>query len=208
MVNQQHATAVHRMSHRAQPSHRIPRVAAALGGLVILAMYLFHAWWVSPEHRIVQFLAAGQRGDAAAMLSLAAPEEVQRLGLTPAKYAAMLADAARAPGGIRLGDLKEWVPLGDAQHRYNRWGKTSLYAANRAPLLDSRGKSAELDVIAYNTDGGWKIGASEFLYLVLCRRQGDDQFRKERYAALCQRYGIPAELYWADKGEWESISGP
>src|SRR5438552_4331990 len=144
MASQQYATAIDRMSRRAQRSRRILGVAAALGGLAILAMYLLHAWWASPEHRIAQFLAAGQRGDAAAMLSLAEPEEVHRLGLTPAKYAAMLADAARSPGGIRLGDLKEWGSLGDAQQRYNRRAGVSLCGANGVPLLDFWGKPAVL----------------------------------------------------------------
>ena len=176
---------------------------ASAGLLVIL--YALRAWWLSPEHRIHQFVTAGHRGHLAGMLSLADPEEVKRLGLTDDKFAAMLAEAAMAPVGVSLGERLRWEDVGEPQNLYNRWAWVSLRDRRGAPLLDTRGGPAELSVIAYNCDAGWRISPSKFLYTVLATRQGME-LRKERYAALCLRDGVPPEFYWPEKGEWERVS--
>lgn len=197
----------HPVSRRMSPSRPAPRarrVLLLLGlGIALAATFFLYGWWVSPEHRLQQFVSAGRRGDTAAMLSLADPKEVKRLGLTPEKFAAMLAEAARAPRGVLLGKIR-WEPLDKETKRYFHLVSVPLLGRDGAPLPDTKGKPAELAVEAYNTDRGWKVSASKFLYMTLIARHGME-FRKERYAALCRRYGTPPEFYWPSKGEWERI---
>jgi hypothetical protein len=88
--------------------------------------------------------------------------------------------------------------LGERQHRFNRWAWVTLLDRTGKVLLAPNGQRVKLAVIADNTDQGWKISPSKFLFGVLASRQGMEG-RKERYAALCEGYGVLPEFYWPEK---------
>jgi hypothetical protein len=166
--------------------------------LAILALgHLLHRWWVSPEHRIARFAGALRGGSMAGLLSLADPVEAQRVGLTPEKLKAMLADAAGAPDGVDA-DAPYFHPLPAPQSGYNRWGDVTLRTRSGSRLFP-------VVVQAYNTDAGWKVSVTKFVYAVLVARSGM-AYRKERYAALCVRHGVAPEFYWPETGRWETVS--
>jgi hypothetical protein len=176
--------------------------AAAVVGLVAAAA--LYGWWNSPEHRIQQFASAVGRGDWAGMLSLMDATEVQRLGLTPTKMQAMLADAVESPEGITLGDLR-WYLLNDGQSLYNRMATAKLYSKNGSPLADARRHQQEVFVEAYNTDAGWKIGGSKFIATVLIHRPG---YVVGGYRALCLRHSVQPEVFSPENGTWQEATGP
>ena len=181
---------------------RVPTRLVWAGSVVaIVAAVKFCSWWASPEHRIEQFVASAQRGDAAGMLSLMDAKEVEHLNLTPQKLEEMIADAAGSPGGVAIKELS-WEPLNEKQSLYNRWGRLTLTAKDGRPLTGARGGPLKLIVEAYNTDAGWKIGGSNFLVSVLAERTGY-AFRRGYYAALCARHAVPAEVFSPERASWE-----
>jgi hypothetical protein len=186
--------------------------AAALIGLALtvgragIGSAVFHGEarlpWTSPERRIEQFVAAAARDDPAAMLALADPAEVKRLGLTPAKLRSMLMDAAGSTTPVRLGTPRP-EPLNPRQSRFNRWANVAIQDPYGVP---ARGIGSPT-IQAYTTDSGWRIGISNFLYGVDVARNGMAG-RKLRYAALCVRHGVAAELLWTDNAQWERLPVP
>lgn len=182
---------------------RAPRqflgLALALG---IVAGIKLNAWLRSPERKLQQFAGNIQQGDAAGMLALMDRAEVERLGLTPGKLAAMLADAAGSPAGVTVTEFR-WEPLNEEQSLYNRWATLTLKSRDGRPLKDARAATLKVIVQAHNTDDGWKIGGSNFIVAVLAARTGF-AFRRGYYAALCARHGVPPEVLAPENGTWET----
>jgi hypothetical protein len=177
--------------------------------LVIAAIVLVSRaciWWVSPEHRIEQFIG-GVNGDAAhVLIGLADPQEVARVQLTEPKLARMLADLTSTPGGVRVGSLR-WEELNEQQVLYNRWGEVQLQDAQGRPVTDYRGRSAKLMVEAYNTDAGWKIGLTNFLLGVIVARHGLKGMG-QRYWELTRPHQVLPAVFNPSTAEWTDMSPP
>lgn len=165
-----------------------------------------HLWWTSPERRMYDFARAVERGDAVAMLTLAARKETTRLEITPQKLRAMLRDAARSPGGIVLRRPTP-IALNRRQYRYNRWIEFDLRSPAGEPLLSENGSAARVAIQAYNTDDGWRIGLSSFLFALVRRRSmpGEGGYRK-RYVALCAAHGVAPERFETEDATWKNLS--
>lgn len=157
--------------------------------------------WITAERRLDQFLLASQRGDLEGMLDLADPAEVSRLGLTPEKLGRLLEGAAGTREAVALVRPRP-EPLNSTQRRFNRWVNVEIAVRNGLPLPEGRLRAI---VQAYNTDAGWKIGISNFLYAVEVSRRGMDG-RKPRFAALCRQHGVKPELFWPNDARWETLS--
>jgi hypothetical protein len=174
-------------------------------GLVIALAATYHiwAWWVSPEHRVAQFLTALHRGDTSTMVALADAKEVTRLQLTPKTVEKLLSAAIGEARQVVAKDLR-WEPLAAHQRAYNRWASVVLYRNDGAPLVAAGGSPLRVMVEAYNSDGTWKIGLSHFLYVTYVLRFGSGTHR-QRYATLCHQHGVRAEVYRPDACEWVSV---
>ena len=172
-------------------SRRVRTVlSASVVAILLIGAYWLHAWWVSPEHRLAQFVAALRTKDMDTMLSLAAPSEVQHLQLTPEKWRTMLAEAVGDPGGIVLGK-EEGRALNDPQSGYNRVVIVELLDHNGKALLGANGMPAKPAIYAYNTDNGWKIDLSALLRSIIARRRWATGMS---YTQLCLRHDVVAEI--------------
>jgi hypothetical protein len=150
-----------------------------------------------------QFVVAAGRGDTRTMLSFVDPSEVEHLGLTPEKLAALFADAAASRDGVRLQSL-EMLPLNERQHRYNRQLQIQLCTSSGRVLPGPSGRPAKATVIAYKTEKGWKVAVSDFVYGIMVARHGWTD-RKARFAGLCVRHGIAPAIFWPEDGQWEQL---
>lgn len=160
------------------------------------------AWWVSPERLIGNFLAAGRAGDYDAMLSLAGSAEARRLGLDAVRLAYALRTAAGSTGAVRLGaSVPE--PYNDTQSRYNRAFKVQLTGPDGRGIVDRKGDSEWTYVIAYNSDGGWRICMSELIRNTLAAHQ--DAGRPSK-AQLWAASGLAPVSYDPVYGEWEQVA--
>lgn len=174
----------------------IALVLAAIS--ILIGIYRFYAWWVSPEHRLSQFVAAWQAKDMKTMLSLADSDEVQRLQLTPEKWRTMLAEAAGDSNGVVLGNVDE-RPLNDQQSGYNRIAVVELLDHNGKILIGKNGMPTKPAIYAYNTDNGWKIALSALLRSIVARRKWATGIS---YAQLCMQHNSIAEVFDPTDETW------
>lgn len=172
----------------------------------VLLLWRTYSWWISPEHRIEQFIGAVNSRGAGSLLRLADPAEIQRVHLTEAKLAGMLKDATGTPGGVRVAFVG-WEDLNEKQGVYDRWGEVQLQDEQGQPALDYRGRPARLMVQAYNTDDGWKIGVTNFLIGVIAGRYGLKGMGI-RYWTLCKQYQVAPEAFNPTNGEWFDLTPP
>jgi hypothetical protein len=191
---------------RSSQSHLVRGTVAV--ALVILTAYWVWAWWTSPEHRIAQFIAAVQAHDSDRMLAMAAPEEVQRLGLTPEKLTQMLSD----PGGaLASGTIRDAALPPVYNGRSSAWVRAvaiTVMQSNSNPAITPSGPEAghpaRSYVIAHHNGGSWRIALSNFIYQAFVARTGASA-RWPRYTGLCARNGVRPELYVPEDDRWELI---
>lgn len=170
----------------------------ASAAVVLIILYIFWSWWISPEHKISQFKAAFNRDSLNTMLSLASSEEVAHLGLTPVKLNGIVNDAAQSPRGIHLAHLSA-VQTNEAQHRYYRAFLCDLTDRQGQPLMSPDGQKAQVYLIAYNSTTGWHIALSKFL-IGMSRARG-----LGRYPDICRRNSVPVEIFEPANASWQAV---
>lgn len=175
------------------------RVAIA-AGVGLLCAYRVGVWWVSPEHRIAQFIGAANRADYPAMLARADEPELQSEGMTPAR----LRDALTFATGLGPGAWKlapgEYARIGPVQSRYNRVLVVRLADPRGAVLHGVDGRDMTGTLVAYNTDRGWKIGLTRLLASLAAARHW--QRTRTPYRDLCARTGLRPRVFLPEDGRW------
>jgi hypothetical protein len=184
----------------------LPRIVVWLAGLLTaIVIFKLYVWGSSPERRIQQFAAYANKSNWAGMLSLANPEEIERLGLTPDEFGAILREAACEGATLRLTFVR-WDPLTENQARYNRFGEFTLSCSDiRADLGDNPRK---VIIPAYTTDNGWKIGPSKFIYLLLWSRyRSNPRLLRHRYREILLRHNATPWIYQPENNTWSDLRG-
>ena len=175
-------------------------IGIALAIALAISLYLFYCWWISPEHRIAQFIGASQNGDTATMLALADKTEIEHLGLTPEKLKIVLTKVADLDNVPSYGDI-QYEAINDRQRGFNRIARVQILDRNHQPIRLSNGQIC-IYLYVYNTDQGWKIDVSWLIYSTYFARYKHDM---PAYNDICGNTGVPAEILNPGRGTWDTL---
>lgn len=185
--------------------HPVPRRVLFAAACVLAGGALwFRHWWLSPEHRMRQFVAAVNRGDFRSMIRLADDAEVSALGITPANLAAVLRDAGGQTAGVSL-YIRESADLPPLQATVRRSLCVALATDRGAPVLDTYGRPTVTWVMAYRARGRWHIGLSRFLVGVVTGQTRDRPLARSRIRTIWARHGIPLKVFMPEEARWRDI---
>lgn len=162
--------------------------------------YREYEWRQTPEYCIGRFIAAVNRQDADTALECVSAAEKKHLGLTATSFRQVLREVSGTPNDPRLIDPMA-IPMNSVTSLYNRWARMTLTARDGRTLRAASGGPMTVELQAYNTEHGWKVSASSFLYGVIIERVGINGVGR-RYVEICRRNGItpqwfnPADATW------------
>lgn len=177
-------------------------VRGVLVALCIVGAYRAYAWWVGPERKIKQAAAAWARRDWGAMMRYGDRAEIEALSLTPDKYRVLMEGCTAWTGGTyRLVPVK-FLRYSPWQRRTNRALRLLVCDASGKPIRDAFGYDALAHVMAYKTDGGWRVGLSSAGMRALFCAIPEAQPRWKQYRRICARAGIPARELQPEDGAW------
>lgn len=180
-------------------------IGCAVG--IILFSYWIHGWWVSPEHRVAQFVAASTRLRYQDMLNLSDPPEIRRAQLSAERFRHLLIELVGRNTDVEF-DEPVAETLNARQARFNYMVSVSVRTADNRPLLDPDGRPVRAYLHAYNTDRGWKIALTHFAFATFVASHPEGRNLSARFATACRNAGVEPGFLEPTSGEWREVMHP